>query len=122
MARYYFRIQQGAFSGVSERGTELSDDHAAWGELARVAGNLLGSIARKLQQNNNWQIELLDEARKPKFRINLVGETVVNGLASPVSPDPARTQPWNGSSKGKTWPSSGDISPKRQTMPSAKSC
>lgn len=75
MARYYLRIQQGQFSGVSDLGPDFSDDRAAWEELANVGSDLLVGIARKLKQDANWQIELLDEGKKAKFRLSLVAET-----------------------------------------------
>jgi hypothetical protein len=75
MPLYYFRIRKGQFSGASDQGTELADDRAAWDELTRVCGDLVGSIARKLKQNAEWQMELLDESKEPVFRIRLVAET-----------------------------------------------
>jgi uncharacterized protein DUF6894 len=74
--RYHFRIQQGEFSGAPDLGTEFADDNAAWAELAKVSGDLLGSVARKLKQNASWRIELLDDARKPVFRVSLTAETL----------------------------------------------
>ena len=50
MARYYLRIQQGQFSGVSDLGPDFSDDRAAWEELANVGSDLLVGIARKLKR------------------------------------------------------------------------
>ena len=44
--------------------------------MTNVCGNLLGSISRSLKQNADWQMELLDETRKPVFRIRLVAESV----------------------------------------------
>jgi hypothetical protein len=44
--------------------------------LTNVCGDLVGSISRNLKQNNEWQMELLDESKKPIFRIRLVGETL----------------------------------------------
>ena len=44
--------------------------------MTKVSGNLLGSLSRSLKQNAEWQMELLDEARKPVFRIRLVSESV----------------------------------------------
>jgi integrase len=57
-------------------GIELADDRAAWDELTRVCGDLVGSIARNLKQNAEWQMELLDESKEPVFRIRLVAETL----------------------------------------------
>src|ERR1700681_2200792 len=76
MPLYYFRIRSGQFSGAGDQGIELADDRAAWDELARVCGDLVGSIARKLKQNAEWQMELLDESKEPVFRIRLVAETL----------------------------------------------
>ena len=44
--------------------------------MAGVCGDLVGSISRKLKQNAEWRLELLDEAKKPVFRIRLVAETI----------------------------------------------
>jgi hypothetical protein len=42
----------------------------------QVCGNLLGGVSRSLKQNAEWRVELLDEARKPVFRIRLVSESL----------------------------------------------
>lgn len=76
MPLYYFRIQSGQFSGADGQGTEFADDDAAWEELTRVCSDLIGDISRKLKQNADWEMEMLDEAKKPLFRIRLVAETV----------------------------------------------
>jgi hypothetical protein len=76
MALYFFRIGHGQYSGASDQGSEFENREAAWEELTRVCGDLLGSISRKLKQNSEWHMELLDEARKPVFRVRLVAETI----------------------------------------------
>jgi hypothetical protein len=76
MPLYFFRIQSGRYSGVSDQGTELADRAAAWSELTGVCGDMIGSIARKLKENSEWQMELLDESNRPVFRIRLVGESL----------------------------------------------
>jgi hypothetical protein len=73
---YYFRIRNGQFSGASSHGTELADRDAAWAEMTSVCGDLVGSISRNLKQNAEWHMELLDESKKPIFRIRLVAETL----------------------------------------------
>jgi hypothetical protein len=73
MSFYYFRISNGPYSGVSDR-IELADDAAAWDEMTKVCGDLVGGISRKMKQNSEWRMELLDEAQKPIFRIRLVAE------------------------------------------------
>jgi len=73
---YYFRIRNGRFSGVSDNGFDLADQDAAWAEMTKVCGDLVGGISRSLKQNAEWHMELLDESRKPLFRIRLVAETL----------------------------------------------
>jgi hypothetical protein len=43
--------------------------------MTRVCGDLVGGIARKLKPQTEWRMELLDESRKPVFRIRVVAET-----------------------------------------------
>jgi hypothetical protein len=74
MPLYFFRIRNGEYSGASEQGIELPDRVAAWKELTSVCGDMVGGISRKLKENSEWQMELLDESKKPVFRIRLVGE------------------------------------------------
>ena len=74
MPLYFFRISHGLFAGASDEGSEFESRAAAWTEMTKVSGNLLGSIARSLQQNAEWQMELLDEAKEPVFRIRLISE------------------------------------------------
>jgi hypothetical protein len=76
MPLYFFRIPNGRFSSAAGCGIALPDHDAAWQELTNVCGDLVGSISRNLKQNNEWQMELLDESKKPVFRIRLVGETL----------------------------------------------
>jgi hypothetical protein len=63
-------------AGASSHGTELADRDAAWAEMTSVCGDLVGSISRNLKQNAEWHMELLDESKKPIFRIRLVAETL----------------------------------------------
>jgi hypothetical protein len=74
VSHYFFRIRNGQFAGESD--IELADNEAAWAELTHVCGDMVGSIARNLKQNAEWQMELLDDSRKPVFRISLVAETL----------------------------------------------
>jgi hypothetical protein len=76
MPLYFFRIQSGQFSGASDHGTELADHQAAWNELTSVCSDMASSISRKLKQNSEWQMELLDESKRPVFRIRIVGESL----------------------------------------------
>jgi hypothetical protein len=75
MPLYFFRISHGRFAGASDQGAEFDSREAAWSEMTKVCGNLLGSLSRSLKQDAEWQMELLDEAKKPVFRIRLVAES-----------------------------------------------
>ena len=75
MPLYFFRIRNGSLSGASDQGKEFADHDAAWKELTSVCADIIGGISRKLQQNSEWEMELLDEAKRPVFRIRLVAET-----------------------------------------------
>ncbi len=44
--------------------------------MTKACANLLGGISRSLKQNAEWRMELLDESKKPVFRIRLVAETL----------------------------------------------
>jgi hypothetical protein len=74
--RFYFRICNGSYSGTSGEGFDLAEMNAAWAEMTRVCGDLVGGIARKLKPQTEWRLELLDESRKPVFRISVVAETL----------------------------------------------
>jgi uncharacterized protein DUF6894 len=76
MSMYFFRISHGRYSGASDHGSEFESPDDAWAEMTKVCANLLGGISRSLKQDSEWQMEMLDEARKPVFRIRLVGETL----------------------------------------------
>jgi hypothetical protein len=76
MALYFFRISHGRYSGASDQGSEFESREAAWAEMTKVCGNLLGGISRSLKQNAEWQMELLDAAKMPVFRIRIVAETL----------------------------------------------
>jgi hypothetical protein len=76
MPLYFFRISYGHYAGASDQGSEFESREAAWTEMTKVCGNLLGSLSRSLKQNAEWQMELLDEAKQPVFRIRLVAESV----------------------------------------------
>ena len=76
MPLYFFRIRNGLYSGASDQAIEVADSDAAWRELTSVCGDIVGGIARKLKQDSEWQMELLDECKQPVFRIRLVAETI----------------------------------------------
>lgn len=73
MSLYFFRIKNGCYCGASNN-FEVADRDAAWAELTKICGDLVGSIARNLKEDGDWHMELLDEFRKPMFRVRLVAE------------------------------------------------
>ena len=75
MPFYFFRIHNGPYCGACDHGAELADRKAAWKQLTSVCGDMASSVSRQLQQNSEWQMELLDDAKKPLFRIRIVAET-----------------------------------------------
>jgi hypothetical protein len=76
MPLYFFSIPNGRYAGANDCGEEFADRDAAWKELTHVCGDMVGGISRKLAENGEWQMELLDATGKPVFRIRLVAETL----------------------------------------------
>ncbi|GLH80607.1 hypothetical protein SSBR45G_55160 [Bradyrhizobium sp. SSBR45G] len=76
MSLYFFRISQGRYSGAADQPYEFANRESAWNELTAVCSDLIGGISKTLQQGAEWQMELLDEAKQPVFRIRLVSEAV----------------------------------------------
>ena len=76
MPLYFFRIGHGRYSGASDQGSEFESREAAWAEMTKVCADLLSGISRSLKQNADWRMEMLDEGRKPVFRIRLIAETL----------------------------------------------
>jgi uncharacterized protein DUF6894 len=92
MPRYFFRIRNGRYSGASERGIELADHNAAWEELTRSCADMIGGICRKLGQNTQWELELLDESKHPVFRICLVANSLDDNSKTVVKKRPASAE------------------------------
>jgi hypothetical protein len=76
MPLYFFRISQGRYAGAADQPYVFEDREAAWTEMKAVCGNLLGGISRGLKLGAEWRMELLDEAKKPVFRVRLLGEAL----------------------------------------------
>jgi hypothetical protein len=76
MSQYFFRIKNGRYSGSSDHGTECADRNAAWKELTSACADMAAGISRKLAENSEWQLELLDESKQPVFRIRIVAESL----------------------------------------------
>ena len=76
MPIFFFSVRNGEQGGVCNDGAEFADRNAAWKEMTGVCSNMVGDVSRKLVENAEWQMELLDKSRKPVFRIRLVAETL----------------------------------------------
>jgi hypothetical protein len=76
---YFFRIRNGRYSGASERAIELADGNAAWKELTRSCAEMVGGICSKLGQNSRGEMELLDERKRPVYRISLTADSIESG-------------------------------------------
>jgi hypothetical protein len=77
MSAYFFRITNGKFTGVSESSFDLADGNAAaWAEMTKICGNMVGSLCHNLKPKADWRMDLLDASRKPVFRIRLVAESL----------------------------------------------
>jgi hypothetical protein len=76
MPTFFFSVRHGEQAGVCNEGAEFADLGAAWKEMTGVCGDMVADVSRRLVENAEWQMELLDESRKPVFRIRLVAETL----------------------------------------------
>ena len=76
MPIFFFCVRHGEDASVSNDGAEFADHNAAWKEMTGVCGDMIADVSRKLSENAEWQMELLDESRQPVLRIRLVAETL----------------------------------------------
>jgi len=76
MPIFFFCVRHGEGACVSTDGAEFPDHNAAWKEMTGVCGDMIADISRKFPENAEWQMELLDETRRPVFRIRLISETL----------------------------------------------
>ena len=74
MSLFSFHIQSPVQAGSSDP-FEISG-HAAWDEITKVCADFIGEATLKLTQGSEWKMDLLDDARKPVFRIRLLAETL----------------------------------------------
>jgi hypothetical protein len=76
MPKYHFRITHGKYSGASDSSFDFKDGATAWQEMTKVCGDLVGDICRDLKKGSDWHMELLDENKRPLFRVRLVAESL----------------------------------------------
>lgn len=91
MPLYFFSVPNGRYSGSADCGAEFADRDAAWKELTGVCGDMVGGVSRRLQENGEWQMELLDASKRPIFRIRLVAESLDQVTSVGAAPGPVGT-------------------------------
>ena len=74
MSRYFFRVSQGNVAGVSGSSFDFADRDTAWAEMTKVCESMVANLCRNLHPDADWNMDLLDAAQKPVFRIRLVAE------------------------------------------------
>ncbi len=75
MPLFFFQISNGRYAGCADQGTDFPDRDAAWKEMTSMCADMAAGISRKLQTNSEWNMELLDEGKRPIFRIRIVAES-----------------------------------------------
>jgi len=83
MPIFFFCVRHGEDAQVSSDGADFPDRNTAWKELTGVCSDIVGEVSRTLGENAEWQMELLDESKKPVFRIRLVAETLEDADEEP---------------------------------------
>jgi hypothetical protein len=63
------------YSNLTDLGVDVANRDVAWTEITRVCSDLVSDVTKGLEQNTEWQIELLDAFRKPLFRVRVVAES-----------------------------------------------
>jgi hypothetical protein len=76
MPVFFISVRHGDGACVDNDGAEFADHDAAWKEMTGVCGAMIADVSRQLSENAEWRMELLDESKKPVFRIRLVAETL----------------------------------------------
>jgi len=51
MPLYFFRIRNGPYSNLTDLGIDAANRDAAWTEITRVFGDLVGDVTKGLEQN-----------------------------------------------------------------------
>jgi hypothetical protein len=74
MPVFFFR--HGEHGDVCSDGAEFAHRNDAWKEMTGVCSGMINDVSRQLLENAEWQMELLDDGRKPVFRIRLIAETL----------------------------------------------
>jgi hypothetical protein len=76
MPVFFFSVRDADQGSLCDNRAEFPDRNAAWKQMTGICSEVIGDVSRKLVENAEWQMELLDETRKPAFRIRLIAETL----------------------------------------------
>jgi hypothetical protein len=87
MARYFFNVQNGNDTYIDEIGDDLPDDHAAWSEATRSAGESLRDLDGRLQPGKEWRMEVMAEERGLLYVIEVKAHVRGATAASVNSPE-----------------------------------
>ena len=79
MPFFFLRITSDGIASSPDHGSDVPDRQAAWTELTEVCGDLVRDACRSLEPSSVWGIELLDESKKPIYRVRVFGEAVPVG-------------------------------------------
>jgi len=82
MPMYYFRIRSDQCPTGADYGSDLPSRDEAWRELTRVCGDLTRDACHALKPNSAWRLEMLDEEKKPIYRVSVFGEAVEDKVAA----------------------------------------
>lgn len=75
MPRYFFTVRNVPPSPDTVE-QDLPSDEAAWREATREAGEIFKELDGRIRPNQEWALEVTDEARKPLFLIHIVTKDI----------------------------------------------
>jgi hypothetical protein len=68
MPRCYFNVHHEQ-SSTDNEGEELPDNHAAWKEATRMAGDILRDLDGRFKPGQDWKLEVTNERGVPVYAI-----------------------------------------------------
>lgn len=72
---WFFRIKRGEIDqNVWAEAIGVNSLDSAWDELKQVGAELLPDAMRRLGPDDQWSIEVLDDHKRPAFRIRVICE------------------------------------------------
>jgi hypothetical protein len=74
MLRYYFVVRQGDQTSDHSDGIEFPDIGAVQLEAIKSTGEILRDLDYPIEAGSEWRMEVVDEARKPRFSLRVIAE------------------------------------------------